>query len=180
MTGKLKEKLENGTLTLARTQNWLRESIKKLGPPPTVVTMNKISHEEILVRAMLDLVVDADDLLTLPSTIMSNKKELTPATTPETLLMDVDRLRTYQTEFTYAVSFTSSILRINHIIGQVNAANTKRLSDILSTQSIPDIDQAINMIFQNDDDVKEEEIKKKIQQALDSSSDRNDSVFKLM
>jgi hypothetical protein len=118
LIGKFEEKLQSGALTLERTQNWLRDSIKKIAPPPTKVA-NKISLDDILVKAVMDIVIDADDLL-MATSAFTKKKELTPVTTPETLLMDVDRLRAYQAEFTYAVSFTTSIVRINHIIGQVS------------------------------------------------------------
>jgi hypothetical protein len=159
---KFRDKLVAGTFTLAKTERWIGNSLsrKAFNAP-----------EDVFIDAMLELVVcncdkHCDDI---PANL------LTMGRAPETLLMDVDRLRDYNEEMVHNVSFISSLVRVKHIIGE---ANSVRFSKILAEQPTADIDQAINAIFNGK--VDEEEIKRKVKEAITSSNDKRDSIFKLM
>ena len=168
---KFRDKLDAGAFTLAKTESWIGNSLtKKAFNAP----------EDVFIDAMLELVicncdkhVVDNDLQMIISPPPVNL--LTMRRVPETLLMDVDRLRDYNEEMVHNVSFISSLVRVKHIIGE---ANSVRFSKILAEQPTASIDQAIDAIFNGK--VDEEEIKRKVKEAITSSNDKRDSIFKLM
>ncbi len=93
--GKFQDKLNAGTLTLERTQAWLRAA-------------TGTSHNDIFVNAFLDLVVCNEPL----------RKEASP----ETLLMDVTRICAFQEEFVHVARSAALVTRIVHKVGTDNAA----------------------------------------------------------
>jgi hypothetical protein len=92
--GKFQGKLDAGTLTLERTQAWLRAH-------------TGTSHNDIFVNAFLDLVVCNEPL----------RKEASP----ETLLMDVTRICAFQEEFVHVARSAALVARIVSVVGADSA-----------------------------------------------------------
>jgi len=162
---KFRDKLNAGAFTLAKTERWIGNSLsrKAFNAP-----------EDVFVDAMLELVICNCDKHHVDNNDLPPLK-LTMRRAPETLLMDVDRLRDYNEEMVHNVSFISSLVRVKHIIGE---ANSVRFSKILAENPTADIDQAIDAIFNGKAD--EVEIKRKVKEAITFSNDKRDSIFKLM
>ena len=85
--GKFQEKLDDGSLTLERTKDWL-------GRPDGVS-----SNNDIFVRALVGLVVEPAEVF------------------PETLLMDERRIRKLHEEFAHVARSAALVARIAPIVG---------------------------------------------------------------
>ncbi|KAI9313091.1 T-complex 11 [Dichotomocladium elegans] len=88
---KFAESLANGAVGLARTRNWLRQAVRRLNDVATERNPDAIQTDQPKVRASAVFEEAFVSLLTSPEIADS-------ATCPETLLLDVDRMRMYQNE----------------------------------------------------------------------------------
>ena len=135
--GKFKAKLDNGTLTLDRTKIWFHNSIKK---------------EIDLIFTNLDAISKGDKsyLNNIHSTAMFSlileKSPITDTSCPETLLFDVHRLSSLQTNFKYLVSSAAILVTIKHYLRTTNNQKDnnilENISNFLTSQL--SIDNIIN------------------------------------
>ena len=137
--GKFQEKLNAGALTLERTAAWLRSD-------------GVSSANDIFVSAMVGLVT-SDEPLRL-------------ADCPETLLMDANRIRKLQEEFTHvaqsaAFAWRSASLIAVDKITKIAAALATNNDMLKAAESIIDVTPPIRI-------------------AIDQCSDSNDKVYRLM
>jgi len=141
--GKFQDKLNDGTLTLERTQSWIRAVIRS-------EVASKAVELEALVegRAASFVHVHSAAMLALVSAVAPVKPDLCP----ETLLFDVHRLAILQREFQYIVTSATILVTATHGLGATkNVADMQLLSGI-SEMFVPedkldiDVDQTISEI----------------------------------
>lgn len=122
---KFQDKIDNGSLTLERTQNWIRSNLRR------EIMLKNERLEDLLdgkdsafinihSSAIISLIIDNDN-------IKEDK-------CPETLLFDVHRLAMLQQEFQYIVKSTIIILLVTQSI-----TSTKNVSDLELLSNINDL-----------------------------------------
>eukprot|EP00291_Cryptomonas_curvata_P026192 CAMPEP_0172174800 /NCGR_PEP_ID=MMETSP1050-20130122/13871_1 /TAXON_ID=233186 /ORGANISM="Cryptomonas curvata, Strain CCAP979/52" /LENGTH=643 /DNA_ID=CAMNT_0012846827 /DNA_START=422 /DNA_END=2354 /DNA_ORIENTATION=- len=138
--GKFQDKLNDGSLTLERTQDWIRKTLRREVVSKTVELESLLegkaaSYVHIHTVAMLALVAETAPL----------KSE----TCPETLLFDVHRLSLLQREFQYLVTSATMLVTATHgVTSTKNIADTEVLASISDlfvsdSKSEIDVDQTV-------------------------------------
>jgi hypothetical protein len=118
--GKFQCKLDSGTLTLERTQNWFSSNIR------SEVASTEVSLEKLLEgKASAYIHVHSAAMLSL----VSNQTIIIAEVCPETLLFDEHKLSMIQQEFNYIVSSITIIIKIKNIIPN-NITNSQVLTNI--------------------------------------------------
>lgn len=117
--GKFQDRLDKGTLTLDRTQEWIRKTMIREINAKTVELQNLVegktsSYVHIHTVAMMSLVAD-----TAPLNVENSNY-------PETLQFDVQRLSILQREFKYLVTSATMLVNATHGVNSTkNFADTK-------------------------------------------------------
>jgi hypothetical protein len=118
-------------LTLTKAAAWLREVDFQPAPnsspagasnsssPPSLPFACAGGFDCIYLWAVLDLVCD-------PTVV-------NPRTCPETLLLDVDRIRCFQEDFAYIVSSVTLLVRSVNVIGKTHRHNIERMGALLAS-----------------------------------------------
>jgi hypothetical protein len=103
--GKFQDRLDNKTLTLERTQSWIRLNLRH------EVALKAVDLEKLLEgKAFAFVHVHSAAILSL----ITNQTIIKTEMCPETLLFDVHRLSMLQQEFQYIVTSTTILVKVKH------------------------------------------------------------------
>jgi len=139
--GKFQDKLNAGALTLTKTKAWIRN------------TLNSGDPRDVVSEAVLSIV--------------SNSEPLTVLICPETILLDLNLVRSIQLDFAYIAASAAVLIRCCHILERID--DVMRLSILLANRM--DIGQAVQRTFYGSPD---------IQIAVQQSLNKDDPLFKIM
>ena len=119
---KFQDKLNNGELTLERTENWIHVNLK-----------NEILIKEIELSHLIEGNPNAYTNLHAASmlSLITNETVFNVETCPETLLLDVNRLSLYRQEYEYIITSTTIIAILSHAIITNNIVDSQLLTNII-------------------------------------------------
>jgi len=113
--GKFQDKLNDGSLTLERTQNWIRKTLRR-------EVLAKSVELESLIEGKASSYVHIHTFAMLA--LVEEQVPLKSETCPETLLFDVHRLSLLQREFQYIVTAATMLVTATH-----GVSSTKNVQD---------------------------------------------------
>lgn len=176
--GKLQDKINDGSLTLERTQGWVRVNLRR------EVTLKNIILDDLLKGTAASFVhVHSSAMVSL----ISNQTTIKADMCPETLLFDVHRLAMLQREFQYIVTSVTMCITVmakikttrktsdlNVLPKITNLFTSKEILEINSEQTIVDINEILKESSLSQED------KQTLYKSLNQCMSPTDAVNQLM
>ena len=133
--GKFQEKLDEGALTLERTEAWIRKTMH------TEVASDRVDLEALICGTATSFVrVHSAAMLAL----VTAPEKIAAASVPETLLFDVHRIAKLQREFQYQVTATAMLVTAGHIVGPKGADKVDSVAaKLFADEEMVDVDVVV-------------------------------------